>query len=166
MFTLGPQSDADLLRVHSLRNTPISCTQVCARTCTHMRPHAHTPLCVSLLSKASHQGSTARALLWWLQPVLNSTVLAEGGLLVVGKDADNSANRFSALLPCKHAIHRSWGKAWARPVPPEIPVPSNQFGAIWFYPPRLQSSSDLVSLREQANLCVRNGIAGGEASGG
>lgn len=50
--------------------------------------------------------------------------------------------------------------------PPGIPVPNSEFGVNRLYPPKFQSSSDLVSLREQGHLCVRDGTADGETSGG
>lgn len=86
--------------------------------------------------------------------------------ILPGRVVNTSANCSSALIPCKHAIYRSWGKAWARPGPPGIPLPNSEFGVNGLYPPRFQSLLDLVSLREQGHLCVRDGTADGETSGG
>lgn len=90
--------------------------------------------------------------------------MAGRGSILCGWAGNASANHFSARLPCKHAIYKSWGKAWTRPGLPRIPVPSNEFGAVGFYLPRFQNSSDLVSLGEQGHLSVRDGIARGETN--
>ena len=57
--------------------------------------------------------------------------------ILPGRVVNTSANRSSALIPYKHTIYRSWGKAWARPGPTGIPVPNSEFGVNGLYPTKI-----------------------------